>query len=476
MREYVALVDAPGATSALAEPTIQAPQAAAPRDAVARAPVTSASAQSPRAAEAQAVPRAASKPAAAPPVVIAPGENLAPVKRGQTLSHIAVQLARGNGHSLDQTMLALLRANPDAFIGGNINRLKQGAVLRTPLQDELTQLDAAEARAIVREQVAQWRQARAPIPQPAEAGATPRTATAPPPTGARLEIAPAVSTDGNRAGTTTGTAGGGEGDRLVNEQLQQAREDIASRDAEIQELRTRVAELEKLKQQQESLIALKDGDLAAAQQHLQQTHPEHASSGLPIWLWGGLVLLLAAGAGWWASRRRKPSPFADVAAAFEFERAIDPIPVAPVAPRLEPSVGMHDSDPVAEIEAASPHERAAASRAAAAERAPPGESQAAERSPRSDFAAPTIDAAELPRWAASQSSTAARDRLQLAVAYLDLDDLENARSLLLEVAAGDDPDVRAEAVALLDKIDCRQGLATAVTADRGSFDRCPGPM
>ncbi|KAG0919079.1 hypothetical protein G6F32_016359 [Rhizopus arrhizus] len=57
---------------------------------------------------------------------------------------------------------------------------------------------------------------------------------------------------------------------MGNEQLRQAREDIATRDAEIGELKQRVADLEKLKEQQQSLIAMKDNDLAAAQQRLAQ--------------------------------------------------------------------------------------------------------------------------------------------------------------------------------------------------------------
>ena len=36
----------------------------------------------------------------------------------------------GLDKALDQTMIALLRANPEAFVGGNINRLRAGAVLR----------------------------------------------------------------------------------------------------------------------------------------------------------------------------------------------------------------------------------------------------------------------------------------------------------------------------------------------------------
>ncbi|WP_319019625.1 FimV/HubP family polar landmark protein, partial [Xanthomonas sacchari] len=123
------------------------------------------------------------RPAPAP--AAAPGDALAPVRAGQTLSQIAGQLARGNGHSLDQTMVALLRANPDAFIRGNLNLLKQGAVLRTPREEDLASLDAAAAEAVVREQAAQWRQARAPVPQPAQAQQDAATAqTAPKPAAA----------------------------------------------------------------------------------------------------------------------------------------------------------------------------------------------------------------------------------------------------------------------------------------------------
>ena len=47
---------------------------------------------------------------------------------------------------------------------------------------------------------------------------------------------------------------------------------------------------------------------------------------------------------------------------------------------------------------------------------------------------------------------AGRERLELAIAYLDLGDLETARSLLQEVAAGQDPVARDEALLLLREI------------------------
>ena len=68
-------------------------------------------------------------------------------------------------------MLALLRANPDAFLGGNINRLKRGAVLRVPGSGELRAITPDEAAMVVREQMRQWRQARRPVAQPSQVDA-----------------------------------------------------------------------------------------------------------------------------------------------------------------------------------------------------------------------------------------------------------------------------------------------------------------
>ncbi|MEG1679440.1 MAG: FimV/HubP family polar landmark protein, partial [Stenotrophomonas sp.] len=196
VREYSALVSAPEAATAVAEPVIEAP-AAAQSNLIVRAPEPLPELPAPAApvatpAPAQPVAAApVSRPAAAP--VIASEGQLNPVQRGQSLSQIARELSRDSGASLNQTMVALMRANPEAFIRGNINLLKQGAVLRTPAQEELARVDASEARAIVRDQAAQWRQARAPIPQPAVAdaavapakAATPAAASAGP-SGARL--------------------------------------------------------------------------------------------------------------------------------------------------------------------------------------------------------------------------------------------------------------------------------------------------
>ncbi|KAF1015890.1 MAG: hypothetical protein GAK31_01373 [Stenotrophomonas maltophilia] len=304
VREYSALVDAPSSALAVAEPEIIAP-AGAPSNTIVRTPAPAAA---PAAAAAPAnAASAASAPRRAPAAAAAADGSLT-VQRGQTLSALAAGVAREHQVSRDRAMIALLRANPEAFIRGNVNLLKQGAVLRVPGADALAAVDAAEAAALVREHTAQWRQART-LPQPVgvpPSATTAAAAASAPAAGARLEIAPALAADAAHAGMTTGTAAGSEGDMQGNEQLRQAREDVATRDAEIDELKQRVADLEKLQKQQQSLIAMKDNDLAAAQQRLAQA-PGVRDAGTP-WYWLGLPVLLLAALGAWRMRRRKPSP------------------------------------------------------------------------------------------------------------------------------------------------------------------------
>nr|WP_237723379.1 FimV/HubP family polar landmark protein [Stenotrophomonas acidaminiphila] len=495
VREYSALVAAPEAATAVAEPVIEAP-AAAPSNLIVREPAPlPASASTPNAtpkpapatATATATATAAVAPAAAPrPAPLsqttAPDGTLAPVRSGQTLSGIAGQLARDNGVSLDQAMVALLRANPEAFIRGNVNLLRQGAVLRVPESGELQRIDSAAARVLVREHVAQWRQARAPIPQPALAGAAasvarPATATAPAAANdARLEIAPAVAGAQQAAGTTTGLEAGGEGDMAANEQLRQAREDLATRDAELQELRERVAELEKLQAQQQSLIAMKDSNLAAAQQRLAEVGKKEPAGTAP-WAWLGVLLLVVAAAGWWLSRRRRPSPLppapaAGHVAAMELSALAAAMPAVeaqaaardlPAMQEHAPAAGQSEVELEAEVEAEAVPFWSRPSAGVAASRPPRQEPvlspdaapvPGAEGAPAEPAAqdTDTWPAADMASLAPLNPAPAGRERLELAIAYLDLGDAETARTLLNEVAAGEDVQARAEAMELLGRL------------------------
>ncbi len=77
------------------------------------------------------------------------------VVKGDTLWSIASRY-KDDAHSMAQVMLAFQRVNPDAFNSGNINNLKEGAILRAPSADEIDLWDNQEAYAEVLVQNGLW--------------------------------------------------------------------------------------------------------------------------------------------------------------------------------------------------------------------------------------------------------------------------------------------------------------------------------
>ena len=60
-----------------------------------------------------------------------------PVKKGETLGQISEKLRSDKTLTSKQVMLALLRANPSAFYGKNVNNLKAGMILKVPEREEV---------------------------------------------------------------------------------------------------------------------------------------------------------------------------------------------------------------------------------------------------------------------------------------------------------------------------------------------------
>ncbi|WP_363796803.1 FimV/HubP family polar landmark protein [Lysobacter firmicutimachus] len=566
-REYSALIDTPRTAAAPMQPPIQAPTGAAsntierPLDAplpfgaqpqqtdplavenqlgaqdpnligaappsplpAAPEPIAMQPEPAPMPAPARANAGTIERPAARPPAPAVDAEGGVTVARGQTLSGIAADLA--GGHSLDQTMIALLRANPEAFIGGNINRLRQGAVLRLPA-DGVAAIDPREASELVRAQVQQWRQARQPVPQPigleadaavAKAPVAPAAQNAARGGDARLEIVPPGASRATQAGTQSGLSAGGEGN-MMRQEIQQANETLAAREAELAELKSRVAELEKLQKDQQKLIALKDSELASTQQRLaEQQARSDGGSPLP-WLFGGLGVLALLIGGWVLSRRepKRPSfraPPADAPAssrpssAAAAAAATQPAAGDALRRRPEPAAETELVDPVAQLLGEVPAERRGDHRADPVPTQPPvaadpgqatapfwtsprqepqsapqqrvptwhaaeaGSARSAAPLPRSE---PKLErpasAADTPAPAATgpiqQDAPAAvpaeaavapgQERIELARAYLDLGDEGSARQLLGEVLINGDHAARQQAARMLRELEASSG-------------------
>ncbi|WP_231969506.1 FimV/HubP family polar landmark protein [Polynucleobacter necessarius] len=81
------------------------------------------------------------------------------VKPGQSVSEIvAIMASQLDSATFNQTMMALYKANPDAFASGSINRLAAGAELTKPSQALLRSISPAEANQFVAEANKQWLQ------------------------------------------------------------------------------------------------------------------------------------------------------------------------------------------------------------------------------------------------------------------------------------------------------------------------------
>lgn len=145
-------------------PTVTLAPAAKPAPAVRAAPPVELAATRPAPAErssAPSVPRAA--PAAA-------AKGTYAVQSGDSLLKIAQEM-RPEGVSTAQMMVAIYRANEEAFVGGSMDRLRGGRTLKIPDREVVAAVPADEAQKLITAQRAQPGEARSRPGTAAQAGA-----------------------------------------------------------------------------------------------------------------------------------------------------------------------------------------------------------------------------------------------------------------------------------------------------------------
>jgi pilus assembly protein FimV len=207
-----------------------------------------------------------------------------PVGDGETLWSIASRLRSGD-MTVQQMMIALLRYNPEAFAGENVNRLKKGYVLRVPDADRVVEVSAQRALAEVREQNGAWRELQEGVRTETSVAAseqgsgdsgTSGAATAGSDTDAELSIVGADEggASSDEAASATGSSGADE-----SRKLQLAREELESTRIEKEELASRVEELEQTVSKMERLLEVRDERLSALQQELRELEGREAGSG-----------------------------------------------------------------------------------------------------------------------------------------------------------------------------------------------------
>jgi FimV-like protein len=223
----------------------------------------------------------------------------------------ASQLVAGHladAGSLSQGLVALQQANPDAFIGGNVNRLRAGAVLKVPTRDEVLAVDpqlASELVALQMEEYAMYREELATQSGSAGAGSE-QVATGKVQTPQRDK----PETPADRL-TLSAPDADGQSDRVARQlQAQKAAERAA-------ELNRNIQELNRLAQSEGGGLPLPATDVPSSE--LIERLTDHPAT---PWAALGLVLVLVCGV-LWRSLRRAP----EVDSEFQPERLVTPLRV-----------------------------------------------------------------------------------------------------------------------------------------------------
>ncbi|WP_162300037.1 FimV family protein [Kineobactrum sediminis] len=183
----------------------------------------------------------------------APGSRYM-IRRDDTLWAIAQQ-ARPEGVSVHQTMLEIQRLNPEAFLGGNINRIKAGYIIYLPASNDIGSADLEAALAEVRQQNEDWRAGRSSTP--AGEGPALRISSA--------DVTPAAN-PGEPAQDSPAErpAPAGAGTSAANA----AMEGLEKSEREREELGQRLQALSERLETLERIVELKDARIASLQQDL----------------------------------------------------------------------------------------------------------------------------------------------------------------------------------------------------------------
>jgi pilus assembly protein FimV len=277
VRQYTFLLDPVGYKGP--EPIVATPSTVAQSQAAPAQPTPQATPIEPAAAPKPASP-AASVPTPAPVAAEAapaePADTSYKVKQGDTLTQIALAY-KPQDVSLQQMLVALHRANEDAFIKKNMNLVRVGKILRIPDAATVNQVEQSEAVRVVSTQTrefaayrAQLAEAVAAAPAAGEAGqqqASGRITT-------QVEDKPATAAPTDELRLSKATEGKGTAAAGVA-----TADDVAAREQALREANTRVADLERNLSDLQKLLELKNQQLAQLQ---NQAQPQAAASASPV--------------------------------------------------------------------------------------------------------------------------------------------------------------------------------------------------
>jgi pilus assembly protein FimV len=260
------------AAAAPSAPAAPAPAPAAPAAETPAAPPAAVAAPAPTEAPATPVaeaakpePRIEERPIAAAPAPAEPAAKPAPqeatyeVKKGDTLGRIALQY-KPEGVTFNQMLIALQRANEDAFIRNNVNLVRAGRILNIPDREAIEAVEPADANRLISVQMADFAEYRMQV---AATVAGMQAATAPAERAGAGQITPqpaepkpAEAKDQLKLSRADAKKPGAPAARAARE------DDLAARERALKEAQARTAELEKNVADLQKLMAIKNQQLA----------------------------------------------------------------------------------------------------------------------------------------------------------------------------------------------------------------------
>jgi pilus assembly protein FimV len=216
-----------------------------------------------------------------------------PAVTGDTLWSVAKAARPDSSISIQQMMLAILSANPEAFIENNINGLKRGAILQIPAVSEVSSIAQVEALAQVSNQHGLWDEYKghmaSSVPVRAEGAGVSSSETESVDIERESSVTKFEETDeaklrlisesdqGTGSDQSSAESSGIDINSLNNE-LVLANESIEALSMENAELKDKLTETEGIIDDLKRLIVLKEDELAAMQEQIMVAAAEQDST------------------------------------------------------------------------------------------------------------------------------------------------------------------------------------------------------
>ncbi|MCH9799048.1 MAG: hypothetical protein K0U17_03970 [Betaproteobacteria bacterium] len=193
-------------------------------------------------------------------------------KRGDTLYKVARRMQPA-GVDLDKVLVALFEANPEAFDGKNMNRLKVGKILQAPSEDALNAMTDKHANSEIILQTADWNKYRNKLAEAIAQKAAQASDEDMQSSSGKINSAAedkSASTDASKDVVKLSTADTNEMNADTQAKLTALQEEVSAREKGLKEAEDRTAALEKQIEDMQKLLALKNNAMLNAQQQSAQ--------------------------------------------------------------------------------------------------------------------------------------------------------------------------------------------------------------